>query len=141
MQQERLKQDYDKGEILGKKILLVEDSRFLRNSLKRTLEYAGYQVTGAENGKKGLEHLQASQCNSHPFDLLVTDILMPVMTGTELIQSIAEAGINIPVLVITNLHSTQRAHLKGFSQNLQVLEKPFDPIRLMDAIANIIPME
>ena len=138
VQHMRWKHDHNKGEILRKKILLVEDSKFLRNSLKRTLEYAGYEVTAAENGQKGLEHIQVSQNNGHAFNLLVTDILMPVMTGTELIQSIAMAGINIPVLVITNLHSYQREHLSGFSPNLHVLEKPFDPNQLEDAIAKIL---
>ena len=129
-----MKHDQGKGEILKKNILLVEDSKFLRNSLKRTLEYGGFQVTAAENGQKGLEHLQAAQNNGHSFDLLVTDILMPVMTGTELIQAIGVAGIAIPVLVITNLNRTQRARLVGFSPILQVLEEPFDPSRIAEEI-------
>lgn len=126
---------------MKKNILLVEDSKFLRNSLKRTLEYGGFQVTAAENGQKGWEHLQSAQNNGHSFDLLVTDILMPVMTGTELIQALGVAGIAIPVLVITNLNRAQRAHLEGFSPNLRVLEKPFDPARLAEAISKIIQAE
>lgn len=124
---------------MKKNILLVEDSKFLRNSLKRTLEYSGFQVTAAENGHEGLEQVQAKYNNGHPFDLLVTDILMPIMTGTELIQAIAAAGINIPVLVITNLRPAQRTHLKVFSTNLQVLEKPFNPTQLVEAISKLIP--
>lgn len=127
--------------ILKKQILLVEDSRFLRNTLARTLEYAGFVVTAVANGRLGLEQAQAHQGNGHPFDLLVTDILMPKMTGTELIKAVSEAGIDIPVLVITALQSAQRAQLQDFSPNLQVLEKPFPPTQLVQTVIDMIRVE
>lgn len=126
---------------LKKNILLVEDSTFLKRSLVRTLEYAEFHVTAVSDGRQGLERLQANRHNGQAYHVLVTDILMPIMSGTELIRAISIAGISIPVLVITNLRSTQRTELQDFSPKLRVLEKPFNPDQLVDAVTNLILSE
>jgi CheY-like chemotaxis protein len=66
---------------------------------------------------------------------------MPIMSGTELIQAISEAGISIPILVITNLRRDQRQQLQELFPDIQVLEKPFDPDQLIDAVTNLIRAE
>ena len=78
------------------KILIAEDDIELRELFKHVLLKNGYSVTGVSNGKEALEAMD----NTY-FDLIISDIMMPVMDGYELVHSLREAGNNIPVLTIT----------------------------------------
>lgn len=77
-------------------ILVVEDNDRLRNLVAVSLSQAGYAVLQADNGEKALQVLQ-----ERPAALIIADIMMPVMDGLTLIESLREAGSAVPVLVIT----------------------------------------
>ena len=78
------------------RILIVEDDNELRQLFRRVLEKTGYETFEADNGQEALDVLDAQF-----IDLIVSDIMMPVMDGYELVRSLREAGISIPVLMIT----------------------------------------
>ena len=78
------------------RILIVEDDNELRQLFRRVLEKNGYETFEADNGQEALDVLDAQF-----IDLIVSDIMMPVMDGYELVRSLREAGISIPVLMIT----------------------------------------
>ena len=78
------------------RILIVEDDNELRQLFRRVLEKNGYETFEADNGQAALDVL-----DSQFIDLIVSDIMMPVMDGYELVRSLREAGISIPVLMIT----------------------------------------
>ncbi len=78
------------------KILIAEDDRELRQLFEHVLAKHGYAVTGVSNGQEALEALEDSY-----FDLVISDIMMPVMDGYELVQSLRQAGYGLPVLMIT----------------------------------------
>lgn len=78
------------------RILVVEDDAELRELFRQVLEKNGYQVTGAADGMKALDAL-----DNDFYDLIISDIMMPVMDGYELVRQLREAGINIPVMMIT----------------------------------------
>ena len=78
------------------RILIAEDDTELRTLFTHVLEKNGYAVTGAANGQLALDAL-----DSDYFDLLICDIMMPVMDGYELVHSLREAGYTFPVLMIT----------------------------------------
>ncbi len=78
------------------KILIAEDDNELRLMFKRVLIKNGFEVTEAVNGKEALD---ATAQNS--FDLIISDIMMPVMDGYELIRILRESGDKTPVLTIT----------------------------------------
>lgn len=78
------------------KILIAEDDRELCQLFRHVLIKNGYVVTGVSNGKEALDALDAEY-----YDLIISDIMMPVMDGYELVKSIRDAGINTPVLMIT----------------------------------------
>lgn len=78
------------------KVLVVEDDRELRELFSRVLTRHGYKTLEAGNGEEALEVL-----DSEYIDVIVSDIMMPVMDGYELVRSLREADINIPVLMIT----------------------------------------
>ena len=78
------------------RVLIVEDDRDLRHLFERVLTKNGYVVTEVSNGQEALDELDREY-----FDLIISDIMMPVMDGYELVRSIREAGLSIPVLMIT----------------------------------------
>ena len=78
------------------KILIAEDDSDLRELFKKVLIQSGYAVLGVSNGQEALDALDKEY-----YDLIISDIMMPVMDGYELVRSLREAGNNIPVLTIT----------------------------------------
>ena len=78
------------------KILIAEDDRELRHLFSHVLTRHGYTVTGAENGAQALAALDEDY-----YDLIISDIMMPVMDGYELVRQLREVGNTIPVLMIT----------------------------------------
>jgi two-component system response regulator MprA len=79
------------------KILVVDDERAVRDSLRRALELQGYDVDLASDGAEALERLAA---NGQP-DAVVLDILMPGIDGLEVCRQIRRRGYSIPVLMLT----------------------------------------
>lgn len=78
------------------RILIVEDDRELSELFKRVLVKNGYSVQSAPNGQAALELMGAEY-----YDLVISDIMMPVMDGYELVRSMREANMMMPVLMIT----------------------------------------
>lgn len=78
------------------KILIAEDDRELRQLFSHVLTKNGYAVKGVANGREALDAMDTDY-----FDLIISDIMMPVMDGYELVRQLREAGSTIPVLMIT----------------------------------------
>lgn len=78
------------------RILIAEDDAELRKLFTHVLVRNGYEVTGVDNGKKALDALK-----SEYYDLAISDIMMPVMDGYELVRALREDGLMLPVLMIT----------------------------------------
>ena len=78
------------------KILIVEDDKELSLLFQKVLEKSGYQVKSASDGAQALEVLDREY-----IDLIISDIMMPVMDGYELVSELRSAGYQIPVLMIT----------------------------------------
>jgi len=78
------------------RILVVEDTKNFRTLMAARLEQAGYEVLQAENGHAALSILENQQV-----DLIISDIMMPLLDGFELIESLREANYNTPILTIT----------------------------------------
>ena len=78
------------------RILIAEDDAELRTLFTHVLVRNGYEVTGVDNGKKALDALKAEY-----YDLAISDIMMPVMDGYELVRALREDGMTLPVLMIT----------------------------------------
>ncbi len=110
------------------RILLAEDDESMRLYLGRALERVGYRVVAVDNGLAALPLLEAE-----PFDLLLTDIVMPEMDGIELAQKAAELAPDIRVMFITGFAAVAlKAGRK--SPEAKVLSKPF---HLKDLVAEV----
>jgi len=80
----------------GARLLVVDDDPDVRLSLKRALRYAGYSVTMAVHGAAALDYLARA-----PVDLIVLDVLMPMVDGFDTCRRIRERGDATPILVLT----------------------------------------
>jgi two-component system response regulator MprA len=79
------------------KILVVDDERAVRESLRRALELEGYEVELAENGREALDRV-ASEADP---DAVVLDVLMPGVDGLEVCRTLRRQGSRLPVLMLT----------------------------------------
>jgi DNA-binding response OmpR family regulator len=78
------------------KILIAEDDRELRQLFSHVLTRHGYTVSGVSNGQEALDAMDKDY-----YDMIISDIMMPVMDGYELVTQLREAGNTTPVLMIT----------------------------------------
>ena len=78
------------------RVLVVDDDRAVRDSLRRSLEFNGYEVVLAADGAEGLVAVGAQ----HP-DVVVVDVMMPRLDGIETTRALRAAGNDVPVLVLT----------------------------------------
>jgi DNA-binding response OmpR family regulator len=78
------------------RILIVEDEKSLADIIKKGIEEEGYAVDVAYNGEEGL-----FMAENEPSDLIILDIMLPVIDGMTILKRIRKAGINIPVLMLT----------------------------------------
>jgi len=115
------------------KILVIDDERSIRNTLKDILEFEKHQVTLAENGKQGLEAAQ-----NNVFDLIFSDIKMPEMDGIELLGHLIELGIEVPAVMISghgNIETAVECIKKGA---FDFITKPIDLNRLLITVRNAL---
>lgn len=101
------------------RILLAEDDRVMREYLTRALERSGYAVTAVDRGTAAVPLLE-----TEPFDLLLTDIVMPEMDGIELAQKASEMCPELRVMFITGFAAVTLRAGKSMPQ-ARVLSKPF----------------
>jgi len=115
------------------KILVIDDERSIRNTLKDILEFEKHQLTLAENGKQGLEIAQNTV-----FDLIFSDIKMPEMDGIEMLVQLKESGIEAPVVMISghgNIETAVECIKKGA---FDFITKPIDLNRLLITVRNAL---
>ena len=103
------------------KVLIVEDDRELRQLFGRVLTKNGYVVLEACNGQDALDLLEREYV-----DLVISDIMMPVMDGYELVRSLRESGSQIPVLMITAKDAFDDMRLGFLSGSDDYMVKPIN---------------
>lgn len=103
-----------------KKILLVEDEKHLAKGLTFNLKREGYQVTLAEDGVAAIDCLGKDE-----FDMMILDLMLPKMSGMEVIKKVRETNIRFPVLILT-AKSTDEDRTFGLEAGADdYLTKPF----------------
>lgn len=114
-------------------ILIIDDERPIRNTLKEILEYEKYKVDEAEDGPSGLEKIKSVK-----YDLIMCDIKMPKMDGLEVLEKSIDFGIDTPIVMISghgNIETAVEAIKKGA---YDFISKPLDLNRLLVTVRNAI---
>lgn len=98
---EREVKEQDKKETSKKKthkLIVVEDDAVIGNVLTLKLKSEGFDVENATDGSEGITLIEKNK-----YDLIILDLIMPVMDGFEVLEKLKEMGIKIPVVVMSNL--------------------------------------
>ena len=101
------------------KILIAEDDRELRQLFQHVLTKNAYTVVGVSNGEEALRAMDASY-----YDMIISDIMMPKMDGYELVRALREAGMTIPVMMITAKDAFDDMRLGFLSGSDDYMVKP-----------------
>ena len=128
------------ADLSGRRVLLVEDNALNQEIARFMLENAGMKVTTAENGKEAVEIFQDS--NAYDFDLILMDVMMPVMDGltaTRTIRALPRADAQtIPIFAMTANAFTddiEESHKAGMNEHLS---KPLDAEKLLATIQRYV---
>ena len=119
-------------------ILLTEDDASVRTFVGRALELDGHSITAAENGEEALSKLEEKQGG---FDLLLTDIRMPIMDGIALTHRVADKWPQMSVLLMTG-YADQQEGCPILKEKVHgVLNKPFSLMDIRDAVNDALKMQ
>jgi len=113
-------------------ILVVEDSKPLREMLVHVLKEDGTHVDSAKDGKEALDRYYNA-----PYDLIITDLNMPEVTGTELIKKIREQDDLVEFIIITGYASLESAVEAIKAGAFDYIIKPFKVEELQAAVRNV----
>lgn len=114
------------------RVLIVEDDATLRRALCDTIEFGGYQVIDASNGKEALVHLERESV-----DLVISDVQMDEMDGTELLQAVRRRSPQLPFVMMT-AHGSVRDAVQAMRDGAtDYLQKPFEAEVLLDMVSRM----
>ncbi len=111
-------------------VLIVDDEPFVLKLVQTVLENAGFAVVAAKGGGEALALL-----DKHDIDALVTDVMMPGMSGPELIRAARRQHPRLPVCCMTGCIADQDV---STPQGTRVIKKPFRPQELVDGVRRTI---
>lgn len=114
-------------------ILLVDDEKSIRKTLKEILEYEGYTVDEAQDGAEGLRMIQDGD-----YDVVLMDIKMPKMDGMEVLEKMQQSNADVPVIMISG-HGTLETAVDAVKKGaFDYVAKPPDLNRLLITIRNAL---
>ena len=114
-------------------VLVIDDEKSIRDSLKMILEYERYEVVFAENGEQGL-----TKISTGAFDVVLLDVKMSGMDGLEVLQKIRERSSNLPVIMISG-HGTIETAVEATKLGaFDFLPKPLDRDKLLITVRNAL---
>lgn len=115
-----------------KRILVVDDEAQIRTMLTQMLELEGYTVLTAENGEEGL-----TLVGRYAFDLVITDMIMPVKDGLKFIMELVRDYPDLKILAISGggaIKAERYLTMAGYLGDIATLEKPFKREILLDLV-------
>ncbi len=117
----------------GERALVVEDETAVRDLVVRILERHGYHVVAADNGPFALEVLE-----EHPVDVVISDVIMPEMSGPELIRRLHRRNPRLPVVFMSGYSDGLLAAQDMVDSDIPLVQKPFTAIELLNAVHQVL---
>jgi EAL domain-containing protein (putative c-di-GMP-specific phosphodiesterase class I) len=114
----------------GPRVLLVDDEESVRRASARVLGTEGFEVVQAADGRQALSELERGE-----FAVVVTDVMMPNMSGLELLRAIRLRDLELPVILLTGMPNVEAADEAKRHGALNYLSKPVDNARLVLAVS------
>ena len=120
---------------MGARVLIVDDSRSMRQLVRSALEAGGHEVHEGEHGRAALAVLQRQQV-----DLVVTDVNMPEMDGLALTRAIRQRPTHrfTPILILTTEHTDEMKQRGRAAGATGWLVKPFNPAQLRQIVERVL---
>lgn len=118
-------------------VLLVEDDEAVREFAKNVLEMYKLTVLTAENGQEAIELVRS---RTGHLDLIVTDVLMPQMTGNEMVATLRQHYPDLRVLFMSG-YVGDECLVNASTTNTEFLQKPFTVVDLMAKVRNLVPLK
>ena len=118
------------------RILVIDDDAQMRNMLRQMLESEGHTAAVAENGKEGL-----LQMRTHPFDLVITDLIMPEKEGIETIQELRKSYPDLKIIAISGGGRYGQLEYLPVAKKLgadSTLAKPFRKQELLEMMEDVL---
>jgi CheY-like chemotaxis protein len=116
-------------------VLVVEDEAAIRRAAKRVLEQSGYRVTTVADGEMALETLET---RGKEVDLVISDVVMPKMSGTELHQAMQNMGLNKKFILMSGYSARDvRANIR-LDTDVPFLQKPWTPNELLTLVRDVL---
>ena len=115
------------------RILIVDDEEAIREVVSSLLEAQGYQTSTAGNGREALEALKEK-----PFDLVLSDMVMPEMDGLELLVRLREKDSDLPVVMVTAMHDVSTALEAIRHGAYDYILKPFEKQQLFLSVGRAL---
>ena len=117
----------------GVNVLIVDDEKAIRVGLSRVLTSEGFSTELSDSGYSALEKLQ-----THDFQLVITDLKMPGMSGMEVLKAITILQPNVPVILITGYSTVENAVEVMKKGAFDYLAKPFTPDQLLEKVGKAL---
>jgi len=114
-------------------VLVVDDTKNIRQLLSTCLEMEGYAVRTAAEGRTALQMLSKER-----FDLVFLDIKLPLFSGTEVLREMRETGINIPVIIVTAYATVKNAVECTNLGAVAYLQKPFTAEKVRSVLSEVL---
>ncbi|PZD76759.1 response regulator transcription factor [Mesonia sp. K7] len=116
-----------------KKILIIEDNPMVANALDFKLSKMGYRIITASDGREAKRIIETDQ-----FDLIITDLMLPFISGTELIEHIKKLNHDLPIIVLSTSNQ-EEIIMNAFQLGVEdFITKPFSPNELLLRVKRII---
>jgi DNA-binding response OmpR family regulator len=118
------------------RILVIDDDRLVRFTIRTALEHAGHTVVEAEDGVRGLAAFDAA-----PFDLVITDLLMPEKEGVETVREIRQRSAQVKILAVSGGGAMKTLDYLAMAEALgadRSLAKPFTSRALVAVVEELL---
>ena len=118
-------------------ILAVDDDRGILNLLESVLQSAGYSVLLAEGGRNAIQMFEDSECRVH---LLLTDVIMPDLTGPVVAERLLERQPDLRVLFMSGFHDAEMVQRFLTNKGFNLLPKPFTVESLLRSVQDVLSL-
>ena len=118
------------------RVLLVDDSALIRNSMQVALEPLGVELVHAENGQMAVE-----KASHGSWDLIFLDVVMPVMDGPAALRAIRERGISTPVVLVTSISTVSVVSAALKLGEVHYISKPFKPPQIVSVATKLLRLD